>query len=141
MRCEDDESNLCRRVLRQMLEQNRERLTECQECKDGVWLGWEDTGPCMSLCYPFGAHTGPYTGFKGQKMRCKRNLGGKYCKEAGEEVEEDHLLGTTMCQTDQCQPVASAIRAKRLMILAPKKVFQGDQIELICQANSNLSGG
>ena len=42
MRCEDEESNLCRRVLRQLLDQNRERLTECQEWQDGVWGDWED---------------------------------------------------------------------------------------------------
>ena len=41
MRCEDEESNLCRRVLRQLLDQNRERLTECQEWQDGVWGDWE----------------------------------------------------------------------------------------------------
>ena len=64
MRCEDEESNLCRRVLRQLLDQNRERLTECQEWQDGVWGDWEDLEPCRSLGGRCGASTGLHTGFK-----------------------------------------------------------------------------
>ena len=86
------------------------------------------------------------TGLKGQRMRCKRSLGGKYCREAGgegEEVVEGFLFRTKQCQTSQCQPESSSPRAARLLtILAPEQVvYEGNQIELICQANSNQSGG
>ena len=79
-------------------------------------------------------------------MRCKRSLGGKYCREAGgegEEVVEGFLFRTKQCQTSQCQPESSSPRAARLLtILAPEQVvYEGNQIELICQANSNQSGG
>ena len=145
MRCEDVKSNLCRRVLRQMLEQNREKLTECQETQDGKWEDWEDLEPCRSLGVRCGAHSGQHTGFKGQTKRCKRSLGGKYCLDAGgdsQEVKEGLLFRTTKCQTDKCQPQpeASAITAKRLTILPlGQVVYEGSQIELICQANSNQS--
>ena len=149
VRCEDDQSNLCRRVLRQMLEQNRERLTECPECQDGVWDDWEDLEPCKSLGVRCGAlTTALHTGFKGQKMRCRRSLGGKYCREAGgggQEVVEGLLFRTTKCQTTQCQTTVgeagSPRTARRLTILAPDQVvYEGNQIELICQANTNQSG-
>ena len=143
MRCEDDKSNLCRRVLRQMLEQNREKLTECQENQDGEWEAWKDLEPCRSLSVHCGAQTGLHTGFKGQTMRCKRNLGGKYCRETGEErkeVKEDLLFRTTKCQTDKCQ--SQPVTAKRLRILPlGQAVYEGSEIELICQANSNQPGG
>ena len=74
MKCKDEKSNLCRRVLRQMLEQNKQ-MTECLMFQDGEWEDWEDTEPCQALekCIL-------QTGFKGQRRRCKRSLGGKYCQ-------------------------------------------------------------
>ena len=131
VKCEDEDSNLCRRVLRQMLEQNKARITECREYKDGVWGAWEDLEPCKSL----GAYCPP----RPQQKRCQRSLGGKYCRNEEREVPEGFLFRTEKCEPEQCQGLASALPAGGVMIHAPELVFVGDQIELICQAGSNHS--
>ena len=143
MKCEDKDSNLCRRVLRQMLEQNKARMTECGDYKDGVWEEeWEDLEPCKSLLAYCPSQPDLLVGYKAQQKRCQRSLGGKYCrKETGEQEEmpEGLLFRTKRCRTGQCQGLPSPIPARSVMINAPGRVFEGDQIELICQAGSNHS--
>ena len=65
-----------------------------------MWLDWEDEESCNSLREVEGSPCGP--GYKGQRRRCERSLGGKYCQDNGKEIIEDVLHRTTKCQLAEC---------------------------------------
>ena len=70
--------------------------------RDGAWLEWEDEESCNAVLEAEGSPCGP--GYRGQRKRCDRSLGGKYCKDPdnGKEVREDFLHRTTKCQLAEC---------------------------------------
>ena len=68
--------------------------------KDGIWLGWKDEAPGCQMIRDEGFPCGP--GYKGQKRKCERSLGGKYCQENGKDVKEDVLYRTTKCDMGKC---------------------------------------
>ena len=67
--------------------------------KDGIWLGWKDQESCMGMG-DGGFQCG--TGYKGQKRKCDRSLGGKYCQDNGVDVIEDVQHRTTKCDMGKC---------------------------------------
>ena len=67
-----------------------------------MWLEWEDEETCKTVREAEGSPCGP--GYRGQRRKCDRSLGGKYCKDPdnGKEVPEDFLHRTTKCQLADC---------------------------------------
>ena len=65
-----------------------------------MWLEWEDEESCRTVMEAEGSPCGP--GYRGQRRKCDRSLGGKYCQAKGKEVLEDVQHRTTKCQLAEC---------------------------------------
>ena len=76
--------------------------SDTQDVRDGKWGEWEDIKrePCHPTLRVGGVSCGP--GRKGQKRKCSRSLGGKYCTEAGEEVVDGLQFRTVRCEAETC---------------------------------------
>ena len=70
--------------------------------KHGVWESWKDIPGegCQSNREVGGYLCGE--GLKGQRKKCSRSLGGKYCSEKGENILEDIFFKTSSCQLNKC---------------------------------------
>ena len=65
-----------------------------------MWLEWEDEESCKTVREAEGSPCGP--GYRGQRRKCDRSLGGKYCRAKGKEVLEDVQHRTTKCSLAEC---------------------------------------
>ena len=63
-------------------------------------LEWEDEESCKTVREAEGSPCGP--GYRGQRRKCDRSLGGKYCQANGKEVLEDVEHRTTNCDVGEC---------------------------------------
>ena len=105
-KCVEERSNLCWRVLREILRNNQgDSVVRCPDTpvRHGEWTDWEIIEDCKGIEKVGASNLTCGDSRTIKRKDCQRSLGGKYCKnDQGEDVPENILVKTVRCQDRKC---------------------------------------